>query len=352
MSHQDVQNHCAVLPHLKAHPMIITTSPIPVPIGSEVLIRVHAVAVNPADWAVQTLGVVIKPEAYPYVNGVDVAGEILSVGPSQKRFKPGDRVTATAMAYTKSENKYGGFQEYLISVEPLMAQIPDHVSYAEGAVLPLGLTTAAAMLYSPELMGLDVPKIGTPVNSKNKIVVVWGGSSSVGSNAIQTAKAAGYIVAATASEKQHNFMRDIGVDYVYDYTKEGVVDEIVAALEGKEEVAGVFDAIYVEPTIRSCAEIAHRLEGNKIVGTVLAPGMPVPGGLPVDVRTIVNEVVRLNQTETGKAIWVDWLGGALADGSMKCKPDPDIVGRGLKKIQDAVDAIPKGVSGRKLVVEL
>ncbi|KAH6645029.1 zinc binding dehydrogenase [Truncatella angustata] len=345
-------NRSVVLPHLKAHPMVVTTSPIPVPTESEVLIRVHAVAVNPADWAVQTLGVVVKPESYPYVNGVDVSGEIVSVGPSQTRFRPGDRVTATAMGYLLGESRYGGFQEYMVGVEPLLAKIPSHVSYTEAAVLPLGLTTAAAMLFSPELMGLDLPKAGVKANSKGEIVLVWGGSSSVGSNAIQTVKAAGYVVAATASEKHYGLMKEMGVDYVFDYNTDGVADAIVRELDGKGFLTGVFDAVMFGPTVRACAQIASRLEGRKCVGTVLPPGSPLPADLPGDVKIIINDLVRFNQTETGRALWVDWLTGALEDGTMKCKPNPEIVGKGLEKIQDAVDAMAKGVSGKKLVVEL
>jgi NADPH:quinone reductase-like Zn-dependent oxidoreductase len=346
------RNRSAVLPRIKAHPMVITTSQIPVPTGSEVLIHVRAVAINPADWAVQALGLVIKPEFYPYVNGVDVSGDVVSVGPCQERFKPGDRVTATAMAYLLGETKYGAFQEYMIGVEPLLAKIPDRVSYGEAAVLPLGLTTAATMLFSPELMELDLPKSNTPVNSKGKVVIIWGGSSSVGSNAIQTVKAAGYIVAATASKKNHDLMKEMGVDYVFDYNTEGVVDDIVETLKDKGELAGIFDAIFLEPTIIACAEIASRLEGKRNVGTVLVPTIPAPSGLPNSVRVIVNESVRLNKTETGKAIWIDWLADALEDGSMKCLPPPDVVGKGLEEIQKAVDTISKGVSGKKLVVEL
>lgn len=51
-------------------------------------------------------------------------------------------------------------------------------------------------------------------------------------------------------------------------------------------------------------------------------------------------------------VWVDWLPAALEKGLMKCKPDPEVVGQGLEKIQDAVDVIGAGVSAKKIVVEL
>lgn len=332
--------------------MTISTSPIPVPSGSEVLIQVRAVAINPADWAVQVLGVVVKPEHYPYVNGNDVAGKIVSVGPSQTYFKPGDRVVAGAMAYSLGETKYGAFQEYMIGVEPMVAKIPNLLPYKEAAVLPLGLTTSAAMLFSSDLMGLDIPQSGIKVNSKNQAVVVWGGSSSVGSNAIQTVKAAGYIVAAIVSEKNHGLLRDMGVDFLFDYHKDEIVTHIVNTLKDKVVLAGVYNAIMTEDTIRKCAEIASQLSGRRVVGIVLPPGLPLPADTPPGVSILVNSTVKLSETATGKAIWKDWLAGALEDGTMKCMPPPEVVGTGLEKIQDAVDAIGKGVSGKKLVVEL
>ncbi|KAF5567605.1 zinc-binding alcohol dehydrogenase domain-containing protein [Fusarium phyllophilum] len=342
----------AVLPHPKAHPMVITSSPVPVPTGNEILIRVRAVAINPADYAVQKLGIVIKPEFYPYVNGNDVSGEVVSVGPDQTRFIPGDRVVGHAMAWQKGDNKYGAFQEYSIMVEPKVAKIPDRIPYKDAAVLLLGLTTSSAMLFSPTLMALDLPMAGTEMNSKGKVVVVWGGSSSVGSNAIQTVKAAGYIVAATASKHNHGLLKEMKVDYVFNYKKDGIVEEIISTLSGIGDLAGVYCAVYSDTAITACATIADRLLGKKCLGTILPPGLPVPGTTPDGVQVLINDIVLLGSTDTGKRLWVDWLPGALEDGTMKCMPHPQVVGKGLHELQNAVDTIGKGVSGKKLVVEL
>ncbi|KAF9761314.1 hypothetical protein IL306_003865 [Fusarium sp. DS 682] len=345
-------NRSAVLPHPKAHPMVITSSPVPVPTGNEILIRVGAVAINPADHAVQKLGIVIKPEFYPYVSGTDVSGEVVSVGPDQTRFKPGDRVVGHAMAWQKGDNKYGAFQDYSIMVEPMVAKIPDRIPYKDAAVLPMGLATSAAMLFSPTLMGLDLPMTGTEMSSNGKVVVVWGGSSSVGSNAIQTVKAAGYIVAATASEHNRGLLKEMKVDYVFDYKRDGIVEDIIDTLSGIGDLAGVYCAVYSDTAITACATIADRLPGRKCLGTILPPGLPVPGKIPDGVQVLINDHVLLGSTDTGKRLWVDWLLGALEHGTMKCVPHPEVVGKGLEEIQDAVDMIGKGVSGKKLVVEL
>ncbi|KAF5668762.1 oxidoreductase [Fusarium denticulatum] len=351
-STSETLNRSAVLPHPKAHPMAITSSPVPISTGNEILIRVRAVAINPADHAVQKLGVVIKPEFYPYVSGTDVSGEVVSVGPDQAVFKPGNRVVGHAIAWQKGERKYGAFQDYSIMVEPMVAKIPDRIPYTEAAVLPMGLVTSAAMLFSPTLMGLDLPIAGTERNSNGKVVVVWGGSSSVGSNAIQTLKAAGYIVAATASEHNHGLLREMNVDYVFDYKKDGIVEDIINTLSGVGDLAGVYCAVYSDTAITACATITNRLTGSKCLGTILPPGLPVPGTIPDGVQVLINDHVLLGSTDTGKRLWIDWLPGALEDGTMKCMAHPEIVGKVLGEIQGAVDMIGKGVSGKKLVVEL
>lgn len=60
----------------------------------------------------------------------------------------------------------------------------------------------------------------------------------------------------------------------------------------------------------------------------------------------------LKHNSVGPAIWDQWLTAALADGSLKCKPIPEVVGKGLESLQTALDLQAKGVSAKKLVVEL
>ena len=60
----------------------------------------------------------------------------------------------------------------------------------------------------------------------------------------------------------------------------------------------------------------------------------------------------MRDTHVGPAIWHDWVPGALANGTLKCKPGPDVVGRGLEKIQEAVDLMKTGPSAKKYVVEI
>lgn len=60
----------------------------------------------------------------------------------------------------------------------------------------------------------------------------------------------------------------------------------------------------------------------------------------------------MKHNHVGPAIWDQWLTAALANGSLRCKPDPEVVGKGLENVQAALDLQAKGVSAKKLVVEL
>lgn len=195
-------------------------------------------------------------------------------------------------------------------------------------------------------------------NSNGRTLVVWGGSSAVGMCAIQMAKAAGYVVAATASPHNFETLREIGADFTFDYHEEGVVDEIVSALQGQGESAGVFVAMVgLDPaagaaTLIKIGGLADRLGGRKHIGTVFPPAIMPSLPLPEGVSMSTNTCSDIRTADVGKAVWADWLAGALDDGTMKCKPDAEVVGQGLESIQKAVDLVGKGVSATKLVVEL
>ncbi|OCK77228.1 zinc-binding oxidoreductase CipB [Lepidopterella palustris CBS 459.81] len=341
-------NRAAWLQEKQQVPLKIDDAPMWEPEGDEVLIRNHAVAINPVDWAVQALGIIATK--YPHILGCDVAGEVIAVGLDVKNFKKGDRVVAGASG-SETNSKSGAFQLYCCVTSKLVSKLPDNVSYTDAAVLPLGLSTAAVSLFQKDTLALPHPQINPKPNGK--VILVWGGGSSVGSNGVQLAKAAGFEVAATASAHNFDYLKGLGADYVFDARKEDVVDDIVTTLKGKE-FGGAFAAISEPDTIRKCAQIASKLGGNKFVATVLPgpPTMAVPEGLPADVKTSYCWGSSLKHNEVGDAIYGKWVTAALANGQLKCKPDPLVVGQGLGKIQDALAKWREGVSARKVVVEL
>ena len=218
----------------------------------------------------------VWPLEYPSIIGADIAGEVIELGNGATRLKKGDRVLAFALGSVNKSNSQSAFQEYTVIQQQLACVIPDFLSFENAAVLPLCVATAAAGLYQEDYLGLEHP---TATHSPNgKTVLIWGGSSSVGSNAIQLAVASGYEVVTTASPKNFEYVKKLGASQVFDYSEATVVNDIDYALEGKH-FAGVFDAINTNGAIGNCVEIASRRQGKKFVATVRSPPEKLPNGV-------------------------------------------------------------------------
>jgi NADPH:quinone reductase-like Zn-dependent oxidoreductase len=190
-----------------------------------------------------------------------------------------DFCNSHAIGLGTQEPKHGGFQLYTVIPETLVCSIPDELSLKRAVVLPLAISTAAAGLYQKTHLGLPYPTLARKKTGKS--ILVWGGSSSVGSAAIQLASASGLTVATVAPSKHHDYAKSLGATYVFDYKKDNVVEDIVAALKGAE-LAGAYDAIAHERTIKACAQIVSQLGGGKVVSTLPPP----EEGLPDNVQAI------------------------------------------------------------------
>lgn len=111
-------------------------------------------------------------------------------------------------------------------------------------------------------------------------MIIWGGSSSVGSCAVQLAVASGADVVVTASPSNFDYCKKLGASQCFDYHDDDVEDQIVDKLKGKT-VVGAYDAIGGEGTAQACARIVDRTKGKAIIVTVR--GVP-DEGIPSSVR--------------------------------------------------------------------
>ncbi|KAE8440951.1 hypothetical protein EG329_006165 [Mollisiaceae sp. DMI_Dod_QoI] len=334
-------------------PLEVKEAPYTSPSKNQIVIRNHAVAINPVDWAIQLMGAQMFPWIkLPYILGSDVAGEVVEIGSSVSKFKIGDRVVAQGLAFQENKSAEGAFQEYTVLLETVVSKIPDELEYGAAAVLPLGLSTAACGLFQKDLLALEYPSLDpTP---KGKTLLIWGGSTSVGCNAIQLATAAGYEVISTSSPKNFDLVKKLGAKQVFDYNSPTAVDDIVKALEGKT-IAGAY-AIGATTAPRngfsageSCLDIVKRSEGNKFVAMAMqGPAELAPEG--VKAKFVMAADFKTN--EVGKLIYGEFLPQALAGGKYICAPKAVVVGKGVEAIQEALDVQKKGVSARKVVVSL
>ena len=203
----------------------------PTPRDNEVLVKVHAAAVNPADWhfirgtpAVMRLasGLLRPKNKTP---GADIAGRVEAVGGSAKRFKPGDEVYGDLAA-----RGFGAFAEYVSVREDAVAPKPANLSFEEAAAVPLAAVTA--------LQGLR-DKGGIQQGQK---VLINGASGGVGTFAVQIAKSYGAEVTGVCSARNADLVRSLGAAHIIDYTKEdftqsGVAYDLIIDTVGNHSVS-------------------------------------------------------------------------------------------------------------------
>ncbi|MDH4980813.1 NAD(P)H-quinone oxidoreductase [Hyphomicrobium sp. D-2] len=222
----------------KGGPEVLQPATVPVPVaeGSDVLIKVAAAGVNRPD-VMQRLGLYPAPKGHSEIPGLEVAGEIVALGPDAHRFKVGDRVMALVNG--------GGYAEYCLADEGSCIPVPAGISMVEAAALPEGFFTVWHNVF--ERGGLE------PGNW----FLVHGGTSGIGTAAIQLATAFGAKVIATAgSQEKCAVCRELGAVRAVDYKTEDFA-EAVKAETGGRGVNVILDMIggdYVERNIRSLAD--------------------------------------------------------------------------------------------------
>jgi len=171
----------------------------PEPGAGQVLVRIRAAGVNPADWKIREGQFKeFMPLQFPAILGFDFAGEVVALGPGASGFKQGDPVYGTAM---------GTYAEFVAARMEEVALKPASMSYVEAASVPVAGQTAWQALF-------DVGGLGA-----GKRVLIHGATGGVGSFAVQLAKARGVSVIGTGSERNQEYLRELGVDEPIDYKK-------------------------------------------------------------------------------------------------------------------------------------
>ena len=173
----------------------------PVPNDAEVLIKIHAVSINAADYRSMHLGIIPKRKIY----GADIAGTVEAAGKNIQKLKVGDEVFGDI-----SGCGFGGFAEYVAVPENVLALKPASVSFEDAAATPMAAITA--------LQGLrDQGNI-----QPGQKVLIYGAGGGVGTFAVQLAKHFGADVTAVCSAKNVDLIRSLGADHVIDYAEEDV----------------------------------------------------------------------------------------------------------------------------------
>ena len=198
----------AIVAHQYGGPEVLKLEevPVPQPKDTEVLVRVIASGVNPADPLIVSGKFADRFGTHlPLVPGYDMAGVVVKAGKQVKLLKVGDPVYAYLLYG-------GGWAEYCISNQTEASRKPTSLSFTDAAAVPLAALTAFQALAF----------IGNLVDGQTALI--HGGSGGVGSFAIQIAKARGAKVIATASTANQDLLKQLGADVAVDYTKQKFED--------------------------------------------------------------------------------------------------------------------------------
>lgn len=229
--------------------------PTPKVAPGEVLVRVHAAAVNPVDWKVMEGALEpLMDVVFPAVPGWDVAGVVEAVGIDVPDYQVGDEV----WAYARKDYVHGGTFAELVSVPVrCLGHKPDELDFTSASAVPLAGLTALQVLNRTHA-GLD------------DTVLVHNGAGGVGQMAIQIAKARGAVVVATASEKNHEYLRSLGADHVVTYG-EGLVERVhEVAPDGVDVVVDLVGGVVDD-------SVALLREGGRLA-SIVDPGVLAHGG--------------------------------------------------------------------------
>lgn len=201
--------------------------PTPQPAPGEVLIKIACAGINPADWK-DRQGHLQQyyPYQFPYIVGFDAAGIVEKVGAGVSEYKVGDRVITCS---DHGQGRWGTYAEYVATSLAKVARLPNSISFAQGATIPIsGLTAWQSIFVFGELQA-------------GQSILIHGAAGGVGSFALQFAKAAGAKIAATCSAHNIEFVKSLGADLVIDYRSEDIQQAVQKWAPGGVDV--VLDAV-------------------------------------------------------------------------------------------------------------
>ncbi|KAL2172330.1 hypothetical protein VTG60DRAFT_6169 [Thermothelomyces hinnuleus] len=330
-----------------------------------VLVRVAYVALNPTDWK-HVRETEVRGGAALTV-GCDFAGVVEEVGAAVARpggLRPGDRVCGMVHGTHTLRPEDGAFAEYLVAKPDLLLPIPDHMGFPEAATLGVQVYTVGQGLF--QSLGLPWPT--EPLKSEDRFpILIYGGSTAMGTLGIQMAKLSGLEVITTCSPHNFDLVKSLGADKAFDYR----TPDVGAAIREytNNRLRHVWDTIGGPGAEQICADALSSSSSSS----------PEPGAAPLRYSAItgsgvlpradVQADITLAYTAHGEACEV-WGGkirlearpedlefarrwGSLAArlfAEKKVVPHPAEIRGGLDDITAGLRDLEEGrVSGKKLV---
>lgn len=249
---------------------------VPIPrIGTrEMLVRIMAVGVG-----IHDSYFLPSERTLPFPIGIEAAGVIEEVGSGVKGHKPSDRIAFVSMMQPKG----GVWAEYaVVDTDSLILAIPDPMTFEQAAAIPVAANTAVRALHA-------LPHPDPPGS-----LFVAGASGAVGTFVVQLANRCGWAVAASASPPNHNYLTDLGAEFVVDYNQPSWPSEVL-----RWRASGVDGAVAIQPN--TTASSMGIVKGGGTVVTVSADqdasahginvtGLAYSADVGSELETLVNDI--------------------------------------------------------------
>ena len=248
--------------------------PTPTPAAGQVLVRLHAVGVNPYDTYMRSGNYAMKPPL-PYIPGADGAGEVEAVGDGVEGIKPGARVF---IGGTVTHKAYGAYAQRVLCAPEQLHPLPERLSFAQGAGVGVPYITAWRALHDRARL------------QPGETLFIHGASGGVGIAATQIAHGWGATVIGTASTSEGlDIVRQQGAQYVLNHTDQGYMEAL------KELTGGRGPDVILENLAN--VNLDNDLTALAFGGRVVVVGNR--GRIEIDPRKLMSK----DATATGMALW-------------------------------------------------
>lgn len=253
--------------------LAVQNIPPPMMGDTEMLVRIQAIGVGIHDGYFLPNNI-----TYPYVIDIEAAGVVESIGAAVSEYQPGERIAFVSAMQPKG----GTWAEYaVVDAHSLIIRIPDSLTFEQAAAVPVAGNTAIKAFRCLDL---------NPGDS----LFIAGGSGAIGTFAIQLAVKRGLRVIASASSRNHDYMRALGAEHVVDYQDEDWPEKILSWFP-----SGVNAAIAVLPETSQQCESVVRSSGSivTISGDHFQPGrnielqqIPYAADITVELEELINQI--------------------------------------------------------------